>query len=115
MISALILTLCAIINPHADVTSEHERRWVWFMANLMVEKEADRVVALIEKSAKAGYNGLVLADCKMNLLDQVQPNYFPNAKRVMAAAAKAKIEIIPCIAPIGYSNGLLMIANSRPR
>ena len=107
----LLALIAAPIAAHAadpPAADKYERRWVWVMANLMVEKEADRVVALIERSAKAGYNGLVLSDYKMNLLDQVQPHYFPNARRVMAAAAKAKIEIIPCIAPIGYSNGLLM-------
>lgn len=104
-----LLTICLNSTAlAADPAPKYERRWVWVMANLMVEKEADRVVGLIEKAENAGYNGLVLADYKMNLLDQVQPHYFPNAKRVLAAAAKAKIEIIPAIAPIGYSNGLLM-------
>ncbi len=108
VILALIVSPIAAIATEAPAAEKYERRWVWVMANLMVEKEADRVVALIEKSAKAGYNGLVLSDYKMNLLDQVQPHYFTHAKRVMDAAAKANIEIIPCIAPIGYSNGLLM-------
>lgn len=104
----ILLALIPAVARAADPEPKYERRWVWVMANLMVDKEADRVVALIERSAKTGYNGLVLSDYKMNLLDQVQPNYFPNATRVLEAARKAKIEIIPAIAPIGYSNGLLM-------
>lgn len=104
----LLVVILAPIARAADPTAKDERRWVWVMANLMVKKEADRVVALIERSAKAGYNGLVLSDYKMNLLDQVQPHYFPNARRVLEAARAAKIEIIPVIAPIGYSNGILL-------
>ena len=106
--AVLFLAISPIMARATDPAPKYERRWVWVMSNLMVDKEADRVVALIERAGKSGYNGLVLADYKMNLLDKVQPNYFPNARRVMAAAAKAKVEIIPCIAPIGYSNGLLM-------
>src|SRR3954465_13994899 len=89
----LLLALAFVATGRAaDPAPKYERRWVWVMANLMVDKEADRVVALIERSGKAGYNGLVLSDYKMNLLDQVQPSYFPNAKRVLEAARKANIE-----------------------
>ena len=105
---AAVLAVLALTSGSARADAKYERRWVWVMANLMVDAEADRVVGLVERAGKAGYNGMVLSDYKMNLLDQVQPNYFPNARRVMAAAAKAGVEVIPCVAPIGYSNGLLM-------
>ncbi len=104
-LAALVLASpCLAAEPHP----RFERRWFYLMTNLMVDAEADKVVALLDRAGKAGYNGLVLADYKLNLLDQVQPNYFPNIARVQKAAAKAKIEIIPTVFPIGYSNGLLM-------
>lgn len=107
----LVVAMAALFPPSSGVAADpprYDRRWVWVMSNLMVNSEADRVVALIERASKSGYNGLVLADYKLNLLDQVQPNYFPNVARVVAAADKAGVEIIPTVFPIGYSNGLLM-------
>ena len=76
-------------------------------ANLLVEKEADRVVGLVERAARDGYNGLVLADYKLNFLERMPKAYFDHAARVRAAADRAGVEIIPAVFPIGYSNGLL--------
>src|SRR5206468_3730138 len=52
-------------------------------------------------------NGLVLADYKFNILDRMPEKYFKNVARVKDAAAAAKIEIIPTVFPVGYSDGLL--------
>lgn len=85
----------------------YERRWVWVMANLAVDKEADRVVGLIARAGKAGYNGVVLSDTKFNILGWVPKHYFDHVARVKAAAERARVEIIPSVFPIGYSNPLL--------
>ncbi len=85
----------------------YEQRWVWVMANLLVDKEADRVVALVERAGKAGYNGLVLSDYKLNFLGRMPKEYFGRVARVRAAAKRAGVVIIPAVFPIGYSNGLL--------
>ncbi len=77
------------------------------MANLQVKENADQVIERIGKAARAGYNGVVLADYKLNVLDRVPDHYFANIKRVQKAAAAAQVEIIPTVFPIGYSNGLL--------
>jgi hypothetical protein len=77
------------------------------MYNLQVEQSADDVAALIARGAKAGYNGMVLADYKLNVLDRVPDYYFKHVARVRAVASKHKVEIIPAVCPIGYSNGLL--------
>ncbi len=85
----------------------YEKRWFYVMLNLQVEANADRLVDLIGQAKSAGYNGLVLADYKLNVLDRVPEFYFPNVERVKAAAKEAGIEIIPAVFPIGYSSGLL--------
>lgn len=82
-------------------------RWVYASYNLQVEAHADELAKLIDRSAKAGYNGLVLADYKLNILDRVPQHYFRNLERVRKAADAAKIELIPSVFPIGYSSGLL--------
>src|SRR5262249_35179255 len=82
-------------------------RWFYASHNLQVEKNADELIKLIERAAKAGYNGVVLADYKLNLLDRVPKHYFTNAERVKKAARDNKIEILPAVFPVGYSSGLL--------
>jgi len=62
---------------------------------------------LIERAAKSGYTGLVLADYKLAILDQMPLQYFQNVARVQDAARAAHLEIIPSVFPIGYSAGLL--------
>src|SRR5205085_10169775 len=74
---------------------------------LQVERSTDELAALIERAGKAGYNGVVVADYKLNILDRVPPHYFRNVARVRKAAAAAKVEIIPAVFPVGYSDGLL--------
>src|SRR5262245_1280430 len=102
------LCLAAGLPVRADGPAPAYRdRWAYVMTNLQVEKQADDLVRLIERAAGAGYNGVVLADYKLNILDRVPGHYFKNLGRVKEAARAAKVEIIPAVFPIGYSSGLL--------
>jgi len=110
---ATLLIACLVVAPPpaaraADAKPRYERRWVWVMSNLLVDKEADRVEGIVEQAGRDGFNGLVLSDYKLNLLADMPPEYFKHVERIKAAAAKAKVEIIPTLFPIGYSDGLLM-------
>ena len=105
--TAAIALLTLLAAPAPDDRPRYERRWFYAALNLQVAENADRLVALIERAGKAGYNGVVLADYKLNILDRVPDFYFPNVARVRAAAAATGIEIIPAVFPIGYSAGLL--------
>ena len=82
-------------------------RWVYCSFNLQVEKSVDDLIALIGRASRAGYTGILLADYKFQVLYRVPDYYFRNVEKVKAAAARAKIELIPAIFSIGYSNGLL--------
>jgi len=85
----------------------YERRWVYCSHNLLVEKNVDDLIAIIQRAEKAGYTGIMLADFKFNILGRMPEKYFKNVERVKKAAADAKLEIIPSLFPIGYSDGLL--------
>lgn len=104
---ALALLVSCSPAPAQEAGPRYDRRWVWIMSNLLVDKEADRVVALVERAGRDGYNGVVLSDYKMNFLGRMPRTYFEHVGRVKAAADRAKVEIIPALFPIGYSNGLL--------
>jgi hypothetical protein len=82
-------------------------RWFYASFNLLVDKSADDLIALIKRAGKSGYNGMLLADYKFNILERMPDRYFKNVDRVKKAAGDERIEIIPAVFPIGYSNGLL--------
>lgn len=91
----------------SDGAPVYAKRWFYSSTNLQVDKNADALIDLIQRASKAGYNGLMLADYKFNILGRVPDRYFDNVKRVRGAAEEAKVEIIPAVFPIGYSSGLL--------
>lgn len=94
-------------QPAAAYPERYARRWVYVMLNLQVNENAEKLISLIERAAGDGYNGVVLADYKLNILDRVPEHYFANVRRVKAAAQAKGVELIPALFPIGYSNGLL--------
>ncbi len=107
LLSLLAVPLCPRPAAAKDQPPRYERRWVYCMHNLYVDRSVDEVIALIKRARKGGYNGLVLADYKFNILGRMEPRYFRNVARVRKAAAAAGLELIPTVCPIGYSNGLL--------
>lgn len=104
-------TLCLFLTLAAAARAAEPRyadRWVYCQHNLLVDKNVDDLIGLLDRSAKAGYTGLVLADYKFNILDRMPDRYFKNVERLKKAAADRKVELIPCVFPIGYSDGLLV-------
>ncbi len=94
----------------ADVDASrptYARRWIYCSFNLQVDKSADDLIALLERAARAGYNGVLLADYKFQVLYRVPDYYFRNVEKVKKAAARLKIELIPAVFSVGYSNGIL--------
>lgn len=87
--------------------AEPELRWLYLQTNLQVADNVAKTEALMRRAAKAGYNGVVLADYKLNILDRVPEHYFKHAAQVKAVADELKLELIPAVAAIGYSDGLL--------
>jgi hypothetical protein len=104
----IALALLAWTSPPGRAEEPRtSERWFYAAQNLIVEKNVEELVALLERAGKSGYNGVVLADYKFNILERQPPGYFRNVARVRDAAEKAGIEIVPAVFPIGYSNGLL--------
>jgi hypothetical protein len=105
--SALFLAVIAATAAAQAGGATYEKRWIYSMHNLQVRESADEVIALIERGAKAGYNGVVISDYKLTILDRVPDFYFDNVRRVQEAAKKHGVELVPCVAPFGYSSGML--------
>jgi hypothetical protein len=84
-----------------------ERRWLYLQTNLQVDENARKASELMRRAAAAGYNGVVLADYKFNILDRVPEHYFRHAAQVRQLAEQLRLELIPTVAAIGYSDGIL--------
>lgn len=82
-------------------------RWVYLQLNLQVAENVDRADQILRRAKAAGYNGVVLADYKLNILDRVPEHYFKHAARFQRTAQELGLEIIPAVAPFGYSDGIL--------
>lgn len=81
-------------------------RWVYLRFNMQVDAQADAAIAVARRAAAAGYNGVVLADYKLNILDRVIDRYFQNVARFKAVCDELGLEIVPCVASFGYSEGI---------
>jgi hypothetical protein len=81
-------------------------RWAYVKLNLQVDEHADKAIDIARRAAAAGYNGLVLADYKLNVLDRVSERYFKNIARFKAVCDERHLEIVPCVASFGYSEGI---------
>ena len=103
---AVVLTI-ASLSRVSLAEQPLSRHWLYLMTNLQVNENVAKAEALLRRAAKAGYNGVILADYKLNVLDRVPDYYFANAKKFKATADELGIEIIPAVAPFGYSEGIL--------
>jgi hypothetical protein len=104
-----LLLLAALIGlgQQADADETLKYRWLYLQQNLQVSENLPKLEDLLRRAAKAGYNGVVLADYKLNILDRVPEHYFRNAARIRDLCRELELEIIPAVAPFGYSSGIL--------
>lgn len=105
----VLLSMSLFLGAAADVGAADElaRRWLYLQTNLQVKENLTKAEDLLRRAKAAGYNGVVLADFKHNVLDRVPDWYFDHARQFKQLANELEIEIIPTVAPFGYSDGLL--------
>jgi hypothetical protein len=82
-------------------------RWVYCAQNLWVDRNVDALDVLLRRAAKAGYTHVLLTDSKFAKLGDMDARYFRNVERVKKLAAELKLELVPALFPVGYSNDLL--------
>lgn len=82
-------------------------RWVWVMTNLFRHEEVTRISDLIRRAAKVGYNGIALADTKLQSQEPAPDFYVKNLNEVLSVAKANHIAVIPCVLSYGYSNSML--------
>lgn len=84
--------------------------WVYCPTNLQVDANLDKLAALFDRAQKAGYTHVLLADSKFTRLGDLGSStqrYFANVERVKALATAHRLELVPAVFGVGYSNGHL--------
>ncbi|MBI2923912.1 MAG: hypothetical protein HYY18_22870 [Planctomycetes bacterium] len=103
--AALVLLLAGFAG--AEEPLQLKDRWVYVSRNLWVDANIPQVEDIFRRAAKAGYTGILLADSKFSRLEDMDKRYFANVDRLRKLAAELRLEIVPAVFPIGYSEGLL--------
>ncbi|MFO0941282.1 MAG: hypothetical protein U0930_10985 [Pirellulales bacterium] len=103
----VLLCLASSSSLLAQQSPQLEHRWVYLSSNFQAEAEPERSIAIVRRAKKAGYNGILLTDYKFSVLHKVVDRYFKNVAEFKRVADECEMEIIPAVAPFGYSNGIL--------
>jgi len=104
----LRIALLLVLAGSAAAAQEPRRdRWIYVSKNLWVDTNVDEAERLFRLAAKAGFNGVLLADTKFSRLAEIDARYFANIDRLKVVAAAVNLEIVPAVFPLGYSEGLL--------
>ena len=102
-IPRLFLLLCVLGVSSASALE----KWFYYPTNLLVDKNVDTLETLWRRASAAGYTQVLLSDSKFGRLNEMEARYFKNIERVKKLAAELKIEIVPAVFPVGYSNDIL--------
>ena len=82
------------------------QRWMYLMTNLINPKSFDDAVALVKRSAKAGYTGIAIYDSKFAKF-KFYPDHPAKLAEFRKACDEAKMDFIVGVTPMGYSDELL--------
>lgn len=83
--------------------------WIYCPANFLLQEECQRVHAIMERAAKAGYTHVMVTDSKFSRLSVMDKRYFDNIEQLKSKAAKLNLKLVPACCPVGYSNDLLSL------
>jgi hypothetical protein len=109
VVTFFLVSVFGFKGAHADAADSPRQRqlWLYCPTNLLVDDNVDKLDALWRRAAKVGYSHVLLGDTKFCVLENMPERYFHNVERVKKLAAELKLEIVPGVFPIGWSNALL--------
>jgi hypothetical protein len=112
-----IATLMQLINNNGGIISAHcahiydypdyPDRWVFSQHNLRGPGSLQALRKIEDTMAAYKLNGMQQNDWKYNVLDQQPRYYFDSVRAFRKYSEERGIDIIPGVAPIGYSDGIL--------
>lgn len=96
--------LCCCSAARAD---DKPQLWLYWPTNLAVDKNVDELRTQWQRCAALGYDHVLLADSKFAKLGDMDRHYFANIDKVKQIGRELRVEIVPALFDIGYSNNLL--------
>jgi len=106
-LSRALIALALLIAPVASAAEAPKELWLYYPTNLLVDKNVDKLQEIWTRAAKAGYTHVLLGDSKFSRLGMMDKHYFANVERAKRIAADLKLQIVPGLFSVGYSNDLL--------
>lgn len=105
--------LIAFVLPWCAGTlfaAEKPQLWLYYPTNLAVDRNVEEIRRIWTRAAAAGYDHVLLTDSKFAKLGDLgdnQERYFKNIAEVKRIAGQLKLQIVPALFEVGYSNDLL--------
>jgi hypothetical protein len=84
--------------------------WLYYSTNFQTNESIPKLDAIWRRAAKAGYTHILLTDskfAKLGDLGGMEKQYFGNVEKAKKLAAELKMELVPAMFDMGYSNNLL--------
>src|SRR3954468_11920702 len=106
--SALVLLACLFAQPAS--AAEQLELWLYYPVNFQPKESISKLEPIWRRAAKAGYTKVLLADskfAKLGDLGGMEKQYFGNVEKAKKLAEELKLELVPAMFDIGYSNNLL--------
>lgn len=108
--AACFFACCAHTTSPLHQRPTLQYRWLYLSLNFQVDGNVPKAQEIMKRAAKAGYNGIVLADYKLEILDLLgdnKPRYFRNMGQVKQTAQELNLQLIPTLSGPGYASGIL--------
>lgn len=106
-LTVLFISMILSLTGYAQGQKE---LWFYYATNLQKDDSLARLEPIWRRAAAAGYTHVLLTDSKfarLNELGGMEKQYFSNVERVKKLAAELKLQIVPSVFSIGWSNDML--------
>ncbi len=113
MMFRLLALFLLIVNIFLNTTWEANagdlsHRWIYFNGNLSSDAEVQKLISILKRAKDAGYNGIVLADPRMQSLERASGKYLGNVSLIKQTTEQLSIDIYPLIGSIGNAAAMLV-------
>ena len=105
---AMMFCVCAVAGRAA--AAEPMELWLYYSNNFQSNENNQKLEQIWRRAAKAGYTKILLTDskfAKLGDLGGMEKQYFGNVEKAKRLAGELKMELVPAVFDIGYSNNML--------
>ena len=107
----VLLLLCVVLVAAMPLRAAEPRQlWLYCSTNLQPTETLPKLEQVWRRAAAAGYTHVLLADSKLARLGELggmERQYHANTGKVKQLAKELKLEVVPALFHVGYSNSML--------